>query len=173
MKQRNEKWNEFKYTDTFQRLLQFFLFETPVEGTSCRGRTFKEIGWKGSSRFQMLERLLKAASDIQEQHWILKDIDKIEDLSIIYREDIQYVVSSMDKGKVRSIIYAIRNAFAHGSFSRMDNGWYLFENRYRGRLKAKLIISEQSLLEWIKIIQTNPEYYVQQNKRKKKGSKAA
>ena len=173
MKQQDKKWKEFEYTEAFQQLLRFFLFETPVEGTSCRGKTFKEIGWKGSSRFQMLERLLKTASSIDEQNWIYEDVDKIEELAIIQRNDIQYMVSSNDRGKVRSVVYAIRNAFAHGSFSKMDNGWYLLENRYRGRLKARMIISEATLLEWIKIIKTNPEYYTKKNRKMKERNKAA
>ncbi len=55
----------------------------------------------------------------------------------------------------------------------MDNGWYLLENRYRGRLKARMIISEATLLEWIKIIKTNPEYYTKKNRKMKERNKAA
>lgn len=160
-------YRKIEYTPEFQRILQFFLFETPVDGVSCRGKTFKEIGWSGSSRFQMLERLLKESTKIESDNWIFTEIDKIQQLNLIKRTDVQYVVSTHERGKVQSMIYAIRNALAHGSFSRIDNELYLFENNYHGKLKAKILISEVSLLEWIKIIQSKPEFYSKKKAHKK------
>ena len=121
----------------------------------------------------MLERLLREASSIDEKFWVFVDIDEIQNLSFVNRTDIQYVASSKDKGKVRSMIYAIRNAFAHGSFSQMDNGWYLFENTYHGRLKARMVLSEDTLLSWEKIIKTKPEYFTRSRKAKRAGNNAA
>lgn len=172
MVQKKEKWAKIEFTPKFQEILKFYLFETPVSEVSCRGKGFKEIGWSGSSRFQMLERLLKSVSKIDDSNWIFTEIDAVEKLDLIKRTDIQYMVSSHDRGKVQSMIYAIRNALAHGSFSRMNNGWYLFENRYRNNLKARMLIAEETLLDWIKIIQTNPEFY-SKKKVSKKGVKAA
>ena len=172
MSQKMIPWNTIRFTKPLCELLQFYLFETPVEGTSRRGRTFKEIGWVGSSRFQMLERLLLESSDIEKQNWMFKEIDEIEALAIIKRTDIQYMVSSRDKGKIRSMIYAIRNAFAHGSFSQLDNGWYLFENHYKGKLKARIVIAESTLFEWKKIIESKPEHFTKKKKKKSRGNAA-
>lgn len=173
MARQKEEWKKIEYTPQFQTILQFYLFDTPVEGISCRGKTFKEIGWTGSSRFRMLERLLKETSEIETDNWIFAEIENVERLDLIHKTDIQYMVSSHDRGKVQSMIYAIRNALAHGSFLRKDNGWYLFENYYRGKLKARMLIEEKTLLEWIKIIQTNPEFYAGRKKHKKGANSAA
>lgn len=173
MAQKTMSMSTIEYTEQFCKLLQFYLFDTPVENTSQRGKSFKEIGWNGSSRFQMLERLLKESSSIEDQNWIFTEIEKLEKLTLIQRDDIQYMVSCYDKGRVRTMIYAIRNAFAHGSFSRQKNGWYIFENHYRGRLKARMIISEETLLNWIKLIQSKPEYYTKKKRKKTKNGKAA
>ena len=173
MKRKRAQWETIQFTTEFQRILQFFLFETPVAGVSCRGKTFKEIGWSGSSRFRILERLLKETAKIEDDNWIFTEIEKVGQLSLIQKNDTQYMISSHDRGKVQSLIYAIRNALAHGSFTRGNNGWYFFENYYQEKLKARIVIAEGTLLEWIKIIKTNPELFSKKKANKKGVNSAA
>ena len=57
-----------------------------------------------------------------------------------------------------SLFSAIRNAFAHGSFSiqtKKKIRVYYFEN-YDGYMKAKIALREETLLAWIRIIEAGP-----------------
>ena len=72
MAKKNKKTKKKEYSstivfdDNFQRIVQFYLFESPIDGVSHRGKIFKDYGWSGSSRFKMLERLLKSASGMDD-----------------------------------------------------------------------------------------------------------
>lgn len=166
MAKKKQAMNPFEtiveFDENFQEIIQFYLFECPIEGVSHRGKTFKEMNWRGSSRFQMLERLLIAESGIPTNRWqILESTAEVKKRVSRMSFDDQFLVSDNSKGKVQTFIYSIRNAFAHGSFDiieRNKNKYYLFENEYRGNLRTKALLSEKTLLAWIKIIKTNPEY---------------
>lgn len=148
------------YTDEFKKIITFFLFECPVKDVSHRGKTFQDIGWGGSSRFRMLKRLLKSCTTIEEEKWISCHKSDVEN-QLKSVNSFLYIVCNDDKGEVPSIIYAIRNSFAHGSFevkSIDGDNIYFFENYYKGKLRAKMVIEENALLEWIRIIKTNPVF---------------
>ena len=161
------------YSNEFKKIITFFLFECPVEGVSCRGQTFQDIGWKGSSRFQMLERLLKECTSIEENKWICCDKSEVE-LKVNNINSFLYIVCNTDKGRVQSIIYAIRNSFAHGSFEvkQIDGGcYYYLKNKYKGKLRATIVIEEYALLEWIRIIKTNPIFLTKRAKKEEERRK--
>ncbi|MDE6036272.1 MAG: hypothetical protein K2G36_10230 [Ruminococcus sp.] len=165
--------NKINYTDNFKKIITFYLFECPVEDVSKRGKTFKQIGWKGSSRLRMLERLLKNCTSINEENWIICDKSEVEN-KLNNVNGLYYIVCSKSKSGIKSIIYAIRNSFAHGSFEVKNiDGYniYYLENHHKGHLCAKIVIEEDSLLEWIRIIKTNPEYLTKKAKYKKEKEK--
>lgn len=157
--------------EKFYKILSFYMIETPIEGTSHRGKTFKELGWYGSSRFQMLERLLKSTANMNDSQWNICDNQsevrkKSKDVAL----DNQFIFSDQSKGRVQTFIYSIRNAFAHGSFDILevnDKKYYLFENEYKGNYRSKLFLEEETLLKWIKIINTKPEYLTKKARRKR------
>ncbi len=58
--------NKFAISNpALQRILQFYLFECPVPGTSVRGKTFEEYGIKGSPAFSALKKKMLDASEGQ------------------------------------------------------------------------------------------------------------
>ena len=141
-KKRTEYSSDITFDENFQKIVRFYLFETPIEGISHRGKTFKDMGWTGSARFQMLERLLKCASGMIDDQWnILESQSEVRKQSKEAACDRQYIYSDQSKGRVSTFIYSIRNAFAHGSFDILEsNGerYYFFENKYRGNLRSKM-----------------------------------
>ena len=169
MAKKNKKTKKKEYSsaivfdDNFQRIVQFYLFESPIDGVSHRGKIFKDYGWSGSSRFKMLERLLKSASGMDDAQWnILESSSEVKRRSDGVTYDHQFIYSDRSKGKVPTFIYSIRNAFAHGSFDLLEiDGCrhYLIENEYGNNLRSKMMLSEHTLIEWIKIIKTKPEYF--------------
>ena len=60
---------------SLQKIVQFFLFECPVNGVSCRGKKFKELGWSGNKSFAKLKKelLSVAGSTVKGNYhpWIL------------------------------------------------------------------------------------------------------
>lgn len=58
------------------------------------------------------------------------------------------------------MFYAIRCAFAHGSFAihkYKKQNYYVLENKDNGALKARMILKEDTLLKWIEIVETFPK----------------
>lgn len=161
---------KIEYDENFLKIINFYLFECPVEDASHRGKTFKEIGWKNSSNLKMLERLLKEISEIDDENWNIYDsISEVEEKSKNMDLKKQFICSDRSKGKVKTIIYSIRCSLAHGSFeTRMRNKerYYYFENEYRGRMRSKIFIKEETLFQWEKIIKAKPEHYKKVSKKR-------
>jgi len=59
-----------------------------------------------------------------------------------------------DMSAVNAYFYAIRNSLAHGSFD-YGEGFYVFENRSKGKLQAIGRIHETTLLRWIDLCDMN------------------
>lgn len=63
-------------------------------------------------------------------------------------------------GDAESVLTHIRNSFAHGLTYFFDNGNVLFEDRNNGIITARIILKQQTLLDWIALIDHEQEYYV-------------
>lgn len=143
-----------------REIIWFYLFECPVEEVSHRGKTFEEYGFKGAPSFNSLKKaLLKSATkSLSKSYFPSKEKELKTNLkkceSINYPDE--YCVFLIHGRKViRSLFSAIRNALAHGSFnvkSYEKTRIYFFSN-YDGYEKARIVLYEDTLLAWIKIIQ--------------------
>lgn len=76
-----------------------------------------------------------------------------------------YSIADEDKpkpkyGDAESVLTHIRNAFAHGLTYFFDNGNVLFEDRNNGIITARIILKQQTLLDWIALIDHKQKYYV-------------
>ena len=152
-------------SSNFQKILDFYLFRCPVEGTSSRGVGFDQYGWKGAKQFAHLKKaLLKAAnSDLASKYYPCKKDELAEKFEIVSNvapvDEYCVFLRNEEDTVMQSLFSAIRNAFAHGSFSvrtYTSQGKkikvYFFSN-YNKYLKAEIILQEQTLLEWIKIVE--------------------
>lgn len=63
-------------------------------------------------------------------------------------------------GEAESVLTHIRNAFAHGNTYYFDNKYVLFEDKdQRGGITARILMSQQSLIDWIRLIDHESRYY--------------
>ena len=49
----------------------------------------------------------------------------------------------------------IRNAIAHGNTYQFENNNILLEDKYKGKLTARILIKHETLIDWIKVIDKN------------------
>lgn len=63
-------------------------------------------------------------------------------------------------GDAESILTHIRNALAHGNTYLFENGNMMLEDfAADGRITARMILHQKTLLDWIKIIDKDSKYY--------------
>ena len=182
------KWNftsKYNFSDRqFAKIYSFFVIESPVEGNSHRGKTFKDMGWN----LTHLCSLLKKETLISNDCWFSGNTKEVEDK--IKEKEIYDSVklpteiiihTNSQSSKTASLFHTIRCAFAHGSFAihkyNKDN-YYFFENNNKKGCSGRIIIKEKTLLKWINIIE-NPKKYnkpkveIRKKKRKENVSKSA
>lgn len=64
-------------------------------------------------------------------------------------------------GEAESVLTHIRNSLAHGNTYFFENGNVLFEDKdMRGVITARIILKQQTLLDWISLIDKDQQYYV-------------
>lgn len=157
----------------FQTIIDFYLFNCPVSGKSFRGKTFEEYGFKSKAPFSRLkaEMLNSATESLKANYKPCKkeELEKNFQLAEAVSPPDEYCVFLKSDGKntIKSLFSAIRNAFAHGSFNVKKYGgtriyFLLNEKGYR---KAQIVLHEETLLAWIKIIQSG--YQAMLNNRNK------
>lgn len=61
--------------------------------------------------------------------------------------------------EAESLLTHIRNAFAHGLTYFFDNGNMLLEDRNQGKVTARILIQQRTLLDWIRLIDKDKKYY--------------
>lgn len=149
----------------FNKIVNFYLMECPVVGKSYRGKSFYEKGWRGTSQFAKLkkEMLDSAETELSKNYYpsnkceLTENFKKCENISSEYCVFLKYE----ERTVLPSLFSAIRNSLAHGSFDvRRCNGTnvYFFAN-YKHYLKAKIILYEKTLLNWIDVFNFIDKYY--------------
>lgn len=146
-----------------QKLVQFYVWGTPVPDTSCKGRTFKELGWSGAGFNTLHAEMRKTSGFPTNKYWFAvpaKEVDRrLGELGVRERlGHFEFAVHTQKEGlnKTEALFYFIRNSFAHGGFRKSEyegESYYLFENRSDGKLKGRAVIKEDTLLAWIKILE--------------------
>lgn len=140
------------------RIINFYLIESPVEGRSARGKTFYQQGWRGTKFSTLKKLMLKNSSDLKENYYPSKKEELAENFKKCENLSKEYAVflKTDDKTVIQSLYGAIRNAIAHGSFDvRKYKGKkvYFFAN-YHKYLKAKIVLNEDTLLNWIDVFKS-------------------
>lgn len=155
--------------DNLAKLIQFYVWETPVPDVSSKGVELSEYGWKKSSLLTLHAEMRKISNfpGSKNQWWISVTTNEIEkELQRIGRLDnydcsFEFAVHTVRDGlnKTEALFYLIRNSFAHGGFRKHKYEgeiYYAFENQNNGMLKGRAIFREQTLLNWIKVIKKGP-----------------
>lgn len=148
--------------NNLQKIIQFYLFECPVPDKSARGKKFADYGFRGQKPFATLKKvMLASATQSLKANYLPCKQEKLEAnyrLIEAVSPPNEYCVFllSYEKNVMYSLFSAIRNAFAHGSFNvKSYNGTriYFFVN-YDKYKKAQIVLQENTLLSWKKIIQS-------------------
>ena len=150
-----------------QKLVQFYVWETPVPGTSEKGTSFRELGWSKGG-YNTLHSLMRGLSGFPNCKWIgapAKDIEAtLDELNRLDSFDgsFEFAVYTIKSGlnKTEALFYFIRNSFAHGGFKTSKYKgelYYVFENKQGSQIKGRAVIKESTLLQWIMVIKDGPK----------------
>lgn len=182
----------------FRQIIKFYLFECPVvavtknkktkeirkKHVSARGIPLEQHGWSGPALNSLLAAMKRVATSEMKYISVNTESDLGE---VVANEEKNSVLKSphfeliafkenADLGKAKSILYMIRNAFAHGSFSveNIDGQHiYCLESAKDGSLKARMRLREETLLEWMKLVEMPvgdvKTYQTKSRKRQKDG----
>ena len=148
------------------RLIQFYVWETPVPGVSQKGKTFQELGWT-AQRFSILQAGMRSTSSLARENWVgcpaknmnleLKRINRFESFDCSFEFAIHSIRSGLNK--TEALFYLIRNGFAHGGFrvcSYRGEKYFVFESTDRGTLKGRAVLKQDTLLAWMKLVKKGP-----------------
>ena len=143
------------------KIIDFYLINCPVAGKSHRGKTLQDYGFRGSVAFSALkkEMLQIATASLKENYKACKkdeleiNFQKME--SVSPPDEYCVFLKHDEKRVMNSLLSAIRNALAHGSFNvkAYNNIRIYFFMNHKDYTKAKIVLQERTLLSWIKIFQ--------------------
>ena len=150
-----ESVERFLKGENFQKILNFYLWDGPIKGSSTKGNDFAFYGIEKQTvinlKTQMLEKATLSLRDNFEPCARVCDVEsKLENMNSVIPPN-EFCVFLAGSESVRKIFTHIRNAFAHGWFHIIqysDVRIYIFENNYQKR-KAKMALRESTLLGWI------------------------
>lgn len=150
------------YENEFNKIIRFFVIETPLKKVSSRGISLKE---RKISSFNEINRKIKEISNPFYSLWEMLEENESIDEKLAMNEisnhmdhPLEYAFHKKQKNmlKTESLFYCIRCALAHGSFCIhiFDNEkYYYFENIHEDRnkvfLNGRMIIKENTLLSII------------------------
>lgn len=148
-----------------QKIVQFYLWETPAPNTSVKGTPFSSMGIRGS-QYKTLQAELRKTSGFPAadgHDWKratlktveseLESINRLNSFDCSFEFAVHTVKSGL--GKTEALFYFIRNAFAHGGFriATYDRQrYFVLENRQDNLLKGRAILKESTLLGWAALI---------------------
>lgn len=151
----------------FQKILDYFLFNCPVEikekcntykRVSQRGKTLKQLNWNKSSLRTLLSEMKHTDSGILKYEQLSDSNDEWENKEKNYADtfndehfEMILFVKHPNMSITSSIFYYIRNALAHGSFSKVGETYY-FECYKGKKRKARIRLREKTLLNWIELV---------------------
>lgn len=84
-------------------------------------------------------------------------------ISVDENEKLQFAGGSGTENHVICLFRHIRNAFAHGNTYFFENGFVLLEDKDGSTITAEILVKQQTLLDWIKVIDKEEKYYVLTN----------
>ena len=145
-------------------IIRFYLEETPAYNdsqdnlVSRKGKTFKSYGWEGGNKFKILKNLILTKSCTLKDFNIYKSAP-IESRLKEVSPPIEYCAFVTSNSEINSLIISIRHALAHGGFYQIKYNKqkiYILKNIHKGKLKAEIVLYEETLIKWIDIIKAGP-----------------
>lgn len=171
--------NPIPQTKAFQKIIQFYLLESPVrtrvsipnaekdpndpqakykcnfKNVSKRGITFEERGLDGAKLNSLRSAMMRIT---KVKLFVVESADKVSEIAN-ENNDSEFIVIKKNEGNfsvTEGYFYCIRNAFAHGGFD-VDGTIYYLRNEVRGEIRGLARIKEKSLLAWIDLVNMDLE----------------
>lgn len=175
-----------KFTDKFCKIVDFYLFKSPVEikkgniykKVAQMGTTLKKRGIINSYKHTLLSRMKKEVTS-KKYYFVTGDEkinDKIEELLEKQNDKYSEIVVFKKSGSLSqtdSLLYMIRNAFAHSDFKITDTfkgdkviPIYELNASKDDKINAYIRLKETTLLKWIDLIE-NFDFEKSHKKKKK------
>lgn len=150
--------------------------KTAAQKRSVKDYNLKELPWKAMLEKAELSKenvkILKANSinktlkafdlaTTEDKHNKSIEIDTNKIVCLI-----PYSIADEDQptakiGEAECVLTHIRNSFAHGLTYFFNNGQVLFEDKDpSGNITARMILKQQTLLDWISLIDHEQKFYV-------------
>lgn len=177
-----------KELEALKEIFLFYVINTPYDSYSFRSINVTEYGWPENvwSTNELKEQLyhianLNFGSSLIKVEF-LKDMESACELANL-KEDFYkkrdkervVVYVNSNSNTMLSIFKNMRNALAHGRFEMYPSGEdYIFvmesveKNNNSYEVKARMVLRQSTLLEWIKIIKKGPQEKALKRKRTKK-----
>lgn len=181
------KDSPFSYAQ-IDMIWDFYVTHTISGGTGLE-RTVVDYGWKKDDNkkdgFSALEKELFDKAGLSDRICFIrsktcKDTLNAMDLANDYicnthprgvllrnyvitvdeNEKIQFSGGASAENRIICLFRHIRNAFAHGNTYFFENGYVLLEDKDKNSITASILIKQQTLLDWIKIIDKDEKHYV-------------
>lgn len=180
------KDSPFSYAQ-IDMIWDFYVTHT-ISGGSGLSRTLLDYGWENTNNqktgYGAVEKELLSSKYFEKICFIrakeCKDTLSAMDLSndmvcsshtravllqkfhiiIDENESIKYDSSSQAESKLNALFRHLRNSFAHANTYFFDDGTVLLEDYEGKKITASILINQQTLLDWIRFIDKNQNYYV-------------
>lgn len=155
----------------------FYVTKALVDSASQRRNIKKDYGYeriplnemKQIANFNVNNYKVMLADKIDEtlkKYLLYNDMDILENLELPRGVFISpYIIEDeklpkAKKGEGEVLLEHIRNCFAHGNTYFFDNGMMLLEDKNGSKITARLVCKQKVLLDWIKLIDKNQNYYI-------------
>ncbi len=160
----------------FLKIIDFYLFNCPVytikgsnnhkviNNVSKHNKSFYDLNYKQQDFKKLLNKIRKPIKSYMEYYFLENDKNLESEFNIIVNNiklkdpEYDFIIykSLIPNNKTMSIFYAIRNAFAHGTFSiktiNQRKKIYYFESKNNNIIKARIRLKEKTLLNWIDFV---------------------
>jgi len=166
--------NESNFTDEQIKIIWDFYVTKSIADTASQKRTVQDYGINRLPLKEMMKvagisdnrlKILAATSinnTLSEFELNTKDKVDIDNTGIVCITQFTIEDEKAPKkihGDCESILRHIRNSFAHGNTYFFNNGNLLLEDKKGSKITASILIEQQTLIDWIRLIDIDEKYY--------------
>lgn len=180
------KDSPFSYAQ-IDMLWDFYVTHT-ISGGSGLGRSVSDYGWKedDNKKDHAIENELIGKAGLSNNICFIRSKTCKDTLSAMDLSDdeicikhpravlLQKYSTTVDENEVirfsgggenhvNCLFRHIRNSFAHGNTYFFENGTVLLEDMDKKKITAAILVRQQTLLDWIALIDKNEKFYILKN----------
>lgn len=176
--------NDSKFTYEQIAMIMDFYITRNIACSTELAITLEQYGWNkqknGSYDYKKIEEQLKEVASVEKFICVraktIKDTLNLMHLAgdniciehprIVLMQDYNLTIDEFEQTKLESkesrikcLFRHIRNSLAHGDTFFFDNGNLLLEDKDKSTITARILINQQTLIDWIKVIDKECKRY--------------